>query len=354
MDLKNPRQNPANFSHNQNCANVSTQKNVNKKKFIKVLGAGGLALVMGAGVLFGTLLAPVGATSASNSGDPAALAQSADSALTPQEQLLAGTGLGLDPENDPVVFTTDYGLEIKYANALTNTNLAGYTYFTMGEYDGTPINWVIIGYSPNMAQFVGEFTGETGPDKNPTQGENNQIFTVDDTPAGMAVRHDMLAISSEAVESAELLEGCVLCLCAGTIGTIAHSSIPNPKTSFYVDLEIGSAISTIYNNITSVVRNAIQLTSLKTFCYSGGYRVIEHEEYLFPLATSDVNSSQNFCIETYIGYGTKANIGVQWWLRSGNNGYPNKLRCVNSSGSAYNSDVYGGPHYLRPAFVLKI
>ncbi|MBR2433775.1 MAG: hypothetical protein IKB21_04165, partial [Clostridia bacterium] len=27
--------------------------------------------------------------------------------LTPQEQLLAGTGLGLDPKNDPVVFTTD-------------------------------------------------------------------------------------------------------------------------------------------------------------------------------------------------------------------------------------------------------
>ncbi|MBR2052853.1 MAG: hypothetical protein IJ959_01720, partial [Clostridia bacterium] len=77
-----------------------------RRKMLKILGAGGLAFFMGVGTLCGVLIAPMGATSASNAGNLASAAQSADSALTPQEKLLAGTGLGLDPENDPVVFTT--------------------------------------------------------------------------------------------------------------------------------------------------------------------------------------------------------------------------------------------------------
>ena len=86
------------------------------KKIWKVLGAGGLALFMGVGTLCGVLIAPMGATASSNSANLAGAAQLGDNALTPQEKLLAGTGLGLDPENDPVVFTTSSGLEIKYAN----------------------------------------------------------------------------------------------------------------------------------------------------------------------------------------------------------------------------------------------
>ncbi|MFQ6749498.1 MAG: hypothetical protein ACLRFR_01485, partial [Clostridia bacterium] len=73
-------------------------------------------------------------------------------ALTPQEKLLAGTGL--DPENDPVVYTTVSGLEIKYANSLTNTAFSGYTYFTMGKYKNNDVNWVIIGYDPSVERFV--------------------------------------------------------------------------------------------------------------------------------------------------------------------------------------------------------
>ncbi|MBR2053112.1 MAG: hypothetical protein IJ959_03040, partial [Clostridia bacterium] len=78
MDLKNPRQYPANFSHNHDCANLSTQKNVNKKKWLRIFGAGGLAFFMGVGTLCGVLIAPMGATSASNAGNLASAAQSAD------------------------------------------------------------------------------------------------------------------------------------------------------------------------------------------------------------------------------------------------------------------------------------
>ena len=54
--------------------------------------------------------------------------------------------LGLDSENDPVVYTTEGGIEIKFGGSKFNSgNLSGYTYFTMGTYNATPVNWVIIG-----------------------------------------------------------------------------------------------------------------------------------------------------------------------------------------------------------------
>ena len=97
--------------------------------------------------------------------------------LTPEEQakaelnanILAGGGLGLDPENDPIVATTDWGLDIKFHAAgeyqgaghlpgqkasngnVSTAALKGYCYFTGGNYDGvTGLKWVIIGYSPTI------------------------------------------------------------------------------------------------------------------------------------------------------------------------------------------------------------
>ncbi|MBR3790707.1 MAG: hypothetical protein IKK20_02765, partial [Clostridia bacterium] len=58
-------------------------KNYKRRKMLKILGASGLALFMGVGTLCGVLIAPMGATSASNAGNLASAAQSADSALTP-------------------------------------------------------------------------------------------------------------------------------------------------------------------------------------------------------------------------------------------------------------------------------
>ncbi|MBO5309993.1 MAG: hypothetical protein J6A98_02170, partial [Clostridia bacterium] len=57
----------------------------------------------GGGALLRNLSDKNGLSSALQSG------QIATENLTPQEQLLAGT-LELDPENDPVIYTTDYGL----------------------------------------------------------------------------------------------------------------------------------------------------------------------------------------------------------------------------------------------------
>ncbi|MBR2433335.1 MAG: hypothetical protein IKB21_01860, partial [Clostridia bacterium] len=118
------------------------------KKITKIIGAGGLAIIMCAGVLCGTLIGPMnstsattsGATSASNSGDPAALAQSPDRALK------------LNPQTDETIFTTETGIEIKSHNLSASGSESSIQYFTLGAYNGTPVNWLIVGTSNQMAE----------------------------------------------------------------------------------------------------------------------------------------------------------------------------------------------------------
>ena len=137
-----------------------------KNKFLKTFGFTSLALLMACtGVV---AFAPLGIGSA-------------------QEQTITTTGLGLDPKNDPVVYTTESGLEIRMSNAnkitgtstLTNNlgtnftqDLTSFYYFTMGKYSGTlytsksttdtftvtnePLNWIILGLGENASYFLDE------------------------------------------------------------------------------------------------------------------------------------------------------------------------------------------------------
>ena len=125
-----------------------------KRKILKSISLAGLAVVIGAAGIFA--FAPIGASAS----EPPATTTN---------------GLGLDPKNDPVVYTTQTGLEIKKSNAkysststvTTNRNysytqdLTSFYYFTMGSFSGTvytaktqsdtyavtnePVNWLIIG-----------------------------------------------------------------------------------------------------------------------------------------------------------------------------------------------------------------
>lgn len=135
-----------------------------KKKIFKKISLAVLAIVMASGGIFA--FAPIGA-----------------SASTPPPTTT--TGLGLDPKNDPVVYTTESGLEIKMSNVsqfsgtsnfITNKSgnvtqdLSGFYYFTMGTYSGTiytgktqtdtytvtnePVNWIILGVGSHSNAFV--------------------------------------------------------------------------------------------------------------------------------------------------------------------------------------------------------
>ena len=135
-----------------------------KNKALKTFGFTSLAMLMG---IAGTMVfAPLANTNA-------------------KEQPTTTTGLGLDPKNDPVVYTTESGLEIKMSNAnkfsstvtmTTNTgysytqDLTSFYYFTMGSFSGTiykgnstsatysvanePVNWIILGVGSHSTSFV--------------------------------------------------------------------------------------------------------------------------------------------------------------------------------------------------------
>ncbi|MBO5309908.1 MAG: hypothetical protein J6A98_01735 [Clostridia bacterium] len=131
------------------CNNCKKKSN---KRLLKIFAAGGLAFFMGVGTLCGVLIAPMnsahattsGATSASNAANPAGVAQSPDRALE---------AVRLDPATDPVVYTTESGFEIKShtvaGNTLANSKVQ---YFTLGSYNGTPLNWIILATSPTLVE----------------------------------------------------------------------------------------------------------------------------------------------------------------------------------------------------------
>lgn len=171
---------------------TSNKKNKNyfvksKKKsasnILKIFGATGLAVFMGVGTLLGVLIVPM------NSANAGALngAANTQSGLG-SEGLNGGAGLSsggaggcgygdngacggeyggarsengisggeavvLDPESDKTIFTTESGFEIKSHNVagqtLANSKVQ---YFTLGSYNGTPLNWIILATSPTLAE----------------------------------------------------------------------------------------------------------------------------------------------------------------------------------------------------------
>ena len=122
------------------------------KKATKILAGGGLALMFGLGTLFGVLVAQMNSTHATTSGTTASSssAQLGDSAPKPQENLVAGgEALNLNPQTDETIFTTESGIEIKSHNLSATGSATSIQYFTLGSYNGTPVNWLIVGVSNN-------------------------------------------------------------------------------------------------------------------------------------------------------------------------------------------------------------
>ena len=367
------------------CNNCKKKSN---KRLLKIFAASGLAIMMGIGTLCGVLIASMGATSASNAGDLAALAQSADRA---QEKalhdagVLSGGDLGLDPENDPVVWVTDNGFEIKshdvsVSSGTTTVSSTSWKYVTLGSY-----NWIIIGYSTkelnqsvsghvninntsyndyfsitnttNLVNKLGTDTTDAGSIiKSASVEKNARIYL----SSAVSVPTKLKAVFTNAVASSDLdnYPGCVLCLSAGLAGgdedgKSAFDST-KPYYSYFPGSDLDTAMTTVYNSIKSAAGNAIQSTSLTTYGYNGSsYTTYSHSEYLFPLAHSMSDYSQNYCVETYLNSDAKRDIDASWWLRSGFPSTANFAYPVYTDGSLTYSDVrlsYG----VRPAFVLKL
>ncbi|MBO5310007.1 MAG: hypothetical protein J6A98_02240 [Clostridia bacterium] len=310
-----------------------------------------------------------GATSASNSGDLAALTQSADSA--------PAQGLITPHEDDPVLFTTENGIEIKIGNTVgiinrdlpmssgwgnPNSNLKKFMYFTTYD-NGTPYYWTIIG-----------------------QSLSNSPFTFGNDPASIAIQSEaMYPIAS----TNEIPAGCVLCL-ANDIVETGVANTDNDGSVHYVFGQYsnnraiaGYWIGTMYNVMQDYyldgtfglrsISDHIQPAELITYGAFPGdsgssFYLSSHtvSSYIFPLASTAYANS--FIYSTYLT-NEQIKLSSTQWLRDGDTAgssgaayahidgcftiYPYK-RCINSEGTETHLATNNSTPGYRPAFCLEI
>ena len=383
-----------------------------KGKLIKIISATGLAMIMGAGVLCGVLVAPAGASPA-NANTQAGLsagqnASGADSAPKIVENADGSIQIGLteeettaalmngtwecEPETDPVIYTTDYGLDVKLhlsgyksdpstIGKLLSGKFSGYAYISAGGY-----NWAIIGRSSsitnksltghlNIANLINTFSSFTGYSSNTFW---SMLANKDSTPAGSQIYNEYkngkdVVYSNAAVtaiyanpstflpnakaitDTSELAQDEVLCF-AQTYVTSSkfYASKPSSNvTAYTTSSTLYSTCKTWYtNNLQSSLGSYVIQKTLITQYKNGQTTVAAN---LFPLAAYDKNSIENYYWSTYLSSGKDGNmdIGEVYWTRSGNasnDAYPRLM----SNGSISSGYEVTSTAKVRPAFVLKI
>lgn len=337
-----------------------------KRKIIKIISASGLAIMMGIGTLFGVVISPMNSTRASTSG-------SEENLLTPQEQLLAGN-LELDPENDPVVYTTDYGLDIKFHrdiptfNTSSSYGVSGYIYFTMGSYNNTEVKWIIIGKNSNLTKSASLYTQVKTNWQ--TYGYYKSYSGLDSSDAGTIIKnssskglvYDYLnCVFANAVSTTEIPNGCVLCISETSLYSCQFYSW-NDAYGKYEGSKVQSQMSSLYSSglgLSSTQKTRIQPQSLRSYYYNT--YCTSTNQYFFPLASThgwDSSSyPQAFCVQTYFTIET-AKTNMVWWLRTGqkttNSSSANKAHVAGATSWGYSYDTYTNHNGVRPAFVLKL
>ena len=369
-----------------------------KSKLFKTISFSSLALLMG---IAGTMaFAPLGAS-------PNNLA-SANEIETTIEQ-----GLITPKADDPVIYTTESGLEIKWGNAaptINNSlpsgtyNLTGFPYFSTTA-DGTTYDWVIIGRSPDTDLFQNTITNylfstwKTARNSTIAKGnfgDNKGYYFFNNTyeattPAGSAINGiipsksyvaDYTPVTKQVISNPEIDSGCVLVLLNGSsfVGTY-NTTYAHPGFSQYkfcnwgegYNMTIRTTMEGYYTNKSlglGTITDNIQNTLLKTYeCNwenSDGWvwRLEECYHHIFPLCAT-TNGGSNFMWSTYL---TAAQM---------ENGFSQALRAAPTqqggssdyslSGGVYHYKAYyfeGQAHRTatvnatgfsyRPAFVLKI
>ena len=372
-----------------------------KTRRLKAIGFSSLALLMG---IAGTLaFAPIGASPTPRALANASAATTANTNAVEKVIKYAPSPLGLDPENDPILYTTESGLEIKFGGLNYETSLPsngalkGYPYFTMGTYNGYAVNWVIIGYATNidpMVQFgvdklISYFQTYFHNYKNSSYFFEHQHESY--TPAGTTINADIKNkayihdYNISPVANSEITSGCVLALSECTLGTSAYSPISSTSSN-YEGSTLQSAMNTLYSslNLTTSQQNMIVAQTLTNAysTYQGTGTVADYyksstssNQKIFPLAGPSGSNSyftnQSFVHNRYltsnnlrIAYAIGTTTATRWWMR-GSDGWSYDIYFANMSGAAVMSDAtYDGNDRhdvnsdaifgVRPACVIKL
>ena len=315
-------------------------------------------------------------------------------------------GLITPKADDPVIYTTESGLEIKWGNALNITtlgsgNLAGFPYFTTGA-NSKIYTWVIIGTSSTSLagrtivpdEYLAFSTWITSSSL--ALGEfNNQYETA--TPAGIATNAelapDYLATMNSLILPSltnltineEIPANCVLCLAndivaKGVANTSSFNIYKRTSSMWYHNANstyAGNLVSVMdgyYSNGSwglSAIKKNIQSVSLVTngkvgstsASASWSWSSNTAEKYIFPLAAAN---SGSFQWGTYLT-SEQVKLSENQWCRDGANVggyasdtsdsddykyYPHKYY-IDTSGANATATTNTSSGY-RPAFCLKV
>ena len=334
------------------------------KTFIKKYGFTSLAFLLACtGVV---AFAPLGITSA-------------------QEQPTTTTGLGLDPKNDPVIYTTEKGLEIKYGGfnieaSLASGALKGYPYFTMGSYSGNPVNWVIIGRNPNVNIFDSLQTCLFEAWKTKTNGKYQKYFfgqifekkspagtLIDTISSSKTYVKDYLEISLSSITSnTEIDSNCVLVVSEKLFNFTRVVNAVN--SSNYEGSSLQSYHEDLYTSalgLTNIQKEIIVPQTLTNIYYPSNTSTSTNQ-HIFAFA----DRGENFDVDTYltsslaivtsaIDNNNQPSAGWHWYLRSGRSTLHNSsyhvFHCIDSrNGSKNSGSINNTDCPIRPIMVIKV
>ena len=271
----------------------------------------------------------------------------------------APSALGLDPENDPVIYTTESGLEIKFGGAATvigggtesptinNPNLTGFLYVTMGVYSYAPVNWIIVAKSSTGSfltkslghnfsyQKLSVWQGQTAK----TSSHNNFFTNTYEitTPAGLAVKNDNLlnditarglyynipdsfSSATNVVEKSDLPSDSIYCISECVFGSSSWSSSDSGGSN-----NLNSSVANRFSNMGLTAEQLALMTTQRAPSYNGTYGVATY------FTTN----------ETRIAYSIGTTTAATYWTNQGYGSYT--AYCFQASGALYgNGESYCG------------
>ena len=339
-----------------------------KSRVLKAIGFSSLALVMGA---IGTLaFAPL---------NLAQISSASEAEMTTEQ------GLITPKADDPVIYTTESGLEIKWGNALNinasmdSGNLKGFPYFTTTS-DGTTYTWVIIGKNDDTYIPTSEFVPylysnwKSTVAPVPTTFANYYFNNINDTttPAGSSIDSNVVsktyvndkASRNDIKTSTEIPSSCVLCLSNNV------TSGSQTWSTGHWDNAYGYAPTTANVNKTRKTcedyytndafgfgsnKSLIQSVSLSQYGYywtdSTGNTSTRAtiNQYFFPLGNN--TSYDNFRWQTYLT-ADQVKTSYNVWARTSTS--LSGAYYITTSGGTGTNGSYQSYGYVRPACVLKL
>ena len=166
-----------------------------KNKLFKAMGGTALAVLISVGAILGLMPLSTNISAAHQNAatsGPQGAQNAADTADGGLNNTTSNT-FNLSPETDPTLFTTQSGLEIKQHNIVASGSYTNLQYFTLGSYNGSPLNWLILAFNPSS------FLTDSSPAGNAINNDGSKQVMMSQTTTYLGV-NQLLCLSQYAFE----------------------------------------------------------------------------------------------------------------------------------------------------------